>query len=90
MNRRLHGWAFAKLHSQIQYKAAKAGIPVETVDSRNTSKNCHACGERGSRRSQALFSCTNPECWVSEYHADINGALNIADRYPAGESHPPN
>ena len=42
----------------------------------------------GSRRHQAIFSCTNNDCWVSEYQADVNGALNIADRYPAGESQP--
>ena len=29
MNRRLHGWGFAKLHAQIRYKAAEKGIPVE-------------------------------------------------------------
>ena len=88
MNRRLHGWSFAKLHSQITYKAAEQGIDVVTVDPRNTSKECHACKEVGSRRHQATFSCTNNDCWVSEYQADVNGALNIADRYPAGESQP--
>ncbi len=88
MNRRLHGWAFAKLHSQITYKAQERGIEVSTVNPRNTSKECHACKEVGSRRHQATFSCTNNDCWVSTYQADINGALNIADRYPAGESQP--
>ncbi len=86
MNRRLHTWAFAKLHSQITYKAEERGIDVVTVSPRNTSKECHACKEVGSRRHQATFSCTNDECWVSEYQADVNGAVNIADRYPAGES----
>ena len=88
MNRRLHGWAFAKLHSQITYKAEERGIDVVTVNPRNTSKECHACKEIGSRRHQATFSCTNNDCWVSEYQADVNGALNIADRYPAGERQP--
>jgi len=88
MNRRLHGWAFAKLHSQIMYKAAEKGIAVETVNPRNTSKECHVCKEVGSRRHQGTFSCTTGDCWVSEYQADINGALNIADRYPAGENQP--
>jgi len=45
MNRRLHGWGFAKLHAQIRYKAVEKGIPVKTVNPRNTSKECHACGE---------------------------------------------
>lgn len=88
MNRRLHGWAFAKLYSQITYKVEERGIDVVTVNPRNTSKEYHACKEAGSRRHQATFSCTNDDCWVSEYQADVNGALNIAERCPAGESQP--
>ncbi len=87
MNRRLHGWGFAKLHAQIRYKAAEKGIPVETVNPRNTSKACHTCGEHGSRPRQATFRCSNDGCWVGEYQADVNGAINIADRYRSGESH---
>ncbi|MEF8867646.1 MAG: transposase [Haloarculaceae archaeon] len=87
MNRRLHGWGFAKLHAQIRYKAAEKGIPVETVNPQNTSKACHACGEHGNRPRQATFRCSNDDCWVGEYQADVNGAINIADRYRSGESH---
>jgi IS605 OrfB family transposase len=87
MNRRLHGWGFAKLHAQIRYKAAEKGIPVETVNPRNTSKACHACNEHGYRPRQATFRCSNGGCWVGEYQADVNGAINIADRYRSGESH---
>jgi IS605 OrfB family transposase len=86
MNRRLHGWGFAKLHAQIRYKAAQKGIPVETVNPRNTSKECHACGEHGYRPRQATFSCSNDDCWVGEYQADVNGAMNIIYRYLSGES----
>ncbi|MGB9963309.1 RNA-guided endonuclease TnpB family protein (plasmid) [Halobacterium sp. MBLA0001] len=88
MNRRLHGWGFAKLHAQIQYKALEKGIPVEVVNPRNTSKECHACSEVGYRPRQATFKCTNDDCWIGEYQADVNGAINIADRYRSGESHP--
>ncbi|MFB6125612.1 MAG: zinc ribbon domain-containing protein, partial [Halanaeroarchaeum sp.] len=63
------------------------GIPVETVNPRNTSKACHACGEHGYRPRQATFRCSNDGCWVGEYQADVNGAINIADRYRSGESH---
>ena len=87
MNRRLHGWGFAKLHAQIRYKAAEKGIPVETVNPRNTSKACHVCGEHGYRPRQATFRCSNDNCWLGEYQADVNGAINIADRYRSGESH---
>ena len=31
--------------------------------------------------------CSNGGCWVGEYQADVNGAINIADRYRSGESH---
>jgi len=86
MNRRLHGWGFAKLHAQIRYKAVEKGIPVKTVNPRNTSKECHACGEVGYRPQQATFKCTNDACWMGEYQADVNGAVNIADRYLSGES----
>ncbi|WP_273836288.1 transposase [Halococcus sp. PRR34] len=97
MNRRLHGWAFAKMHAQIRYKAKERGVPIEEapiptpdVNPAYTSQTCHACGERGARPDQATFRCTNPECWVSEYQADVNAALNIADRYSysSGESRP--
>jgi IS605 OrfB family transposase len=86
MNRRLHGWGFAKLHAQITYKAAERGIPIATVDPRNTSQECHMCGEGGTRPQQATFRCSNDACWIEEYQADINAALNIADRYLSGES----
>src|SRR6056297_657557 len=86
MNRRLHGWGFVKLHAQIRYKTGEKGIPVETVNPRNTSKACHACGEHDDRPRQATFRCTNDNCWAGEYQADVNGAINIADRYLSGES----
>ncbi len=87
MNRRLHRWGFGKLHAQIRYKAAEKGIPVETVNPRNTSKACHACREHGYLPRQATFRCSNGDCWLGEYQADVNGAINIADRYRSGESH---
>ncbi|ELY81548.1 transposase, IS605 OrfB family protein [Natrinema pallidum DSM 3751] len=89
MNRRLHSWAFARLTDRIEDKALDAGIPVEFVNPRYTSQTCHECGHIGSRGSQAEFKCTNSECWVTEYQADINAAANIAGRFdPWGESLP--
>jgi len=87
MNRRLHNWAFARLTGRIGDKARDAGIPVQFVNPAYTSQTCHACGHLGSRSSQAAFRCTNDECWVTEYQADINAAANIAGRLnPWGES----
>jgi putative transposase len=89
MNRRLHNWAFARLTDRIRDKALDAGIPVRFVNPAYTSRTCHECGHIGRRGSQASFRCTNLECWVTEYQADINAAANIAGRIdPWGESVP--
>ena len=86
MNRRLHNWAFARLTGRIEDKARDAGIPVRFVNPAYTSRTCHGCGHIGSRNSQAQFRCANPECWVTEYQADINASVNIARRVnPWGE-----
>ncbi len=87
MNRRLHNWAFARLTGRIEDKARDAEIPVRFANPAYTSQTCHVCGHLGSRSSQAAFRCTNDECWVTEYQADINAAANIAGRLnPWGES----
>lgn len=88
MNRRLHTWAFARLQSRIEDKAQEIGIPVHYVNAAYTSQTCHECGHLGQRDGDE-FRCTNDECWVTEYHADINAAVNIGDRLdPWGESLP--
>ena len=89
MNRRLHAWAFARLQGRIEDKALEAGIPVEYVKPAYTSQTCHACGHIGRRDEQAEFRCTNDECHISTFQADINAAANIARRVdPWGESVP--
>lgn len=81
MNRRLHAWAFARLTGRIEDKALDAGIPIRFVNPVYTSKTCHVCGHIGRRGSQAEFKCTNPECWVTEYQADINAVVGL---HPTG------
>lgn len=73
----IHSWAFGQLRDQITYKAQAAGIPVQVVDPRNTSRTCSACGhcDPGNRRKQSEFRCARCE-W--EGHADHNAARNIA------------
>jgi putative transposase len=73
---RLGGWAFFQLRSFVEYKAALAGIPVVTVDPRNTSRACSACGhtEKANRKTQADFVCLH--CGYSA-NADFNAALNL-------------
>ncbi len=71
---------FARLQGRIVDKARIAGIRVEFVAPAYTSQTCHACGHIGKRSEQAEFRCTNSECWVSEYQADLNAVANVAGR----------
>ncbi|QLG49797.1 RNA-guided endonuclease TnpB family protein [Natrinema halophilum] len=86
MNRRLHAWAFARLQGRIEDKAREAGISVEYIRPEYTSQTCHACGHIGSRNGDD-FRCTNDDCHITVFHADLNAAANIAGRVdPWGES----
>lgn len=63
----------------------KMGDRVVFVDSRNTSRQCRACGHVAAenRESQAVFCCV--ACGHSG-HADTQAALNILDRAFAGST----
>lgn len=87
MNRRLHAWAFARLQSRVEDKSREAGIPVEYVNPAYTSQTCHECNHIGNRQTQAELRCTNDDCHVSTFQADISAAASIAQRVdPLGES----
>lgn len=79
MNERLHSWAFRKLQSQIEYKAVDESIPVVYENPEDTSKECHYCGQKGVRKGN-LFQCTNDDCPITEYHADLSASISIAKR----------
>ena len=70
-------WAFGQLRQFISYKAALAGVPLHTVDPRNTSRTCSECGHcaKANRKSQATFCCV--ECGHTE-NADRNAAITIS------------
>jgi IS605 OrfB family transposase len=76
---RLSGWSFGQLYAFLAYKAQLAGVPVETVDPRNTSRTCAACGHcrKSNRKSQAEFVC---KACGHRAHADKNAARNIRAR----------
>ena len=56
---RMNKWAFAELRGYIEYKAALAGVKVQPVDPRNTSRRCpecnHVSGKNRIRRE--VFLC---------------------------------
>ena len=72
----LHSWAFSQLRLFLEYKAKQAGLPVVSIDPRNTSRTCHRCGHcaKENRRTQDKFQCRS--CQHTS-HADINAARNI-------------
>lgn len=79
----LRNWSFYELQNMIQYKADKANMVVRYVNPAYTSQTCSICGERGIRSTQAIFTCTNPNCeshtlYSKPMNADFNGARNIA------------
>nr|WP_228443377.1 hypothetical protein [Natrarchaeobaculum sulfurireducens] len=39
-------------------------------------------------RNGGEFRCHNNGCWVSEYHAGVNAAINIADRHDSHRTEP--
>ena len=74
---RQSSWAFGQLRQFLSYKAALAGVPLHTVDPRNTSRTCSECGHcaKANRQSQATFCCV--ECGHTD-NADRNAAINIS------------
>jgi putative transposase len=72
-------WSFGQLRAFVEYKAKIAGVPVITVDPRNTSRQCSSCDytDKHNRRSQKVFQCR--QCGFAR-NADVNAALNIRGR----------
>lgn len=72
----IHDWPFAEIQEKIAYKAQEVGLPVRTVNPKNTSITCRQCGET----NPAMREGTDFECWECGYevHADVNAAVNIA------------
>ena len=74
---RQSNWSFWQLRFFLSYKAALAGVPLHTVDPRNTSRTCSVCGHcaKANRKRQAAFLCQS--CGHT-MNADINAAINIS------------
>jgi IS605 OrfB family transposase len=72
-----NSWSFWQVRFFLSYKAALAGVPLYTVDPRNTSRTCSECGHcaKENRKSQASFLCQ--ACGHSD-NADRNAAINIS------------
>ena len=77
--RELSSWAFAQLRQFVTYKAVLAGVEIQFVDPRNTSRTCTKCDniDKKNRKTQSHFECT--ACGFVA-NADINAAINISRR----------
>lgn len=71
----LHSWSFIQLRIFTEYKAQLNSVPFVTVDPRNTSQTCPACGcvDKKTRPSQETFSCTScGHSGLADYTASVN------------------
>jgi putative transposase len=75
----LHGWAFDRFTTLLDYKAEAEGITVEQESERDTSKSCSVCGhtDKNQRVERGLYVCE--EC-DTVANADVNGAENIRQK----------
>jgi putative transposase len=72
----LHGWAFERFSTILEYKGKVEGIEVVEVSERDTSKTCCVCGRKdeSQRVERGLYVC---ESCDAAFNADVNGAENI-------------
>ena len=78
LNRALLDVAIGDLRDKIKTKCKAFHREFELTPAQHTSQMCHACGEKGDRRSQSEFICLNPVCSLHEQiqNADGNAAKN--------------
>lgn len=54
----IHDWPYGQIQDQIVAKAHEAGIPVQMVDPRGTSRECRRCGTvADASRDDSEFVC---------------------------------
>ncbi|WP_405824276.1 transposase [Streptomyces sp. NBC_01390] len=85
LNRSISGEAWGRTVTLLTYKTAQLGGTLVKVPAPGTSRRCSACGctTPGSRESQAVFVCKNPDCGWSG-NADHNAARNVLHLYRTG------
>ncbi|WP_116214506.1 RNA-guided endonuclease InsQ/TnpB family protein [Streptomyces olivoreticuli] len=85
LNRSIHAEAWGRMVVMLGYKLARRGGTLVKVPAPGTSQRCSVCGviTPGSRESQAVFVCKNPDCGWSG-NADHNAARNVLHLYRMG------
>ncbi|MFK0254873.1 RNA-guided endonuclease InsQ/TnpB family protein [Streptomyces sp. NPDC090445] len=87
LNRSISAEAWGRTVTMLAYKTAHHGGTLHKVSAPGTSRRCSACGHTtpGSRESQAVFVCKNPDCGWSG-NADHNAARNVPHLYRMGHA----
>jgi putative transposase len=87
LNRVISQEAWARTIEQLAYKTARRGGTLSRVPAPKTSQRCSACGTTtpGSRESQAVFACKNPDCGWSG-NADTDAARKFLHLYRTGHA----
>jgi IS605 OrfB family transposase len=81
---RLSTWAFGELETLTRYKALIAGVRVDSVLARGTSRECCKCHTEEKRfRRGAHFTCT---ACGHRLPADLNAAKTISGRQACPET----
>ncbi|MBL3666208.1 transposase [Streptomyces sp. M2CJ-2] len=85
LNRSISQEAWGRTVTMLTYKTARRGGALHKVPAPGTSLRCSACGftTPGSRQTQAVFACKNPDCGWSG-NADHNAARNVLHLYRMG------
>ncbi|WLR51224.1 transposase [Bacillus tianshenii] len=73
--RNLHSWTHYQLQQFIEYKAKMAGVEVQYVNPKDTSKRCKCGDVHKNNRHGRIFKCK--KCGY-ESHADVNASINIS------------
>ncbi|MEU0068212.1 transposase [Streptomyces sp. NPDC006332] len=85
LNRSISQEAWGRTVTMLTYKTTQHGGTLVKAPAPGTSRRCSACGftTPGSRESQAVFVCKNPDCGWSG-NADHNAARNVLHLYRMG------
>ncbi|MDE1861184.1 MAG: transposase [Candidatus Micrarchaeota archaeon] len=74
----IHNASWNRFIQLLSYKAESAGLRIEKVDARNTSKTCSNCGNiQDMPLSERIYNCQR--CAMSK-DRDINASINILHR----------
>lgn len=74
--RKQNDWTFSELRTFIEYKALEAGIPVMSINPKNTSNICNRCGYTDPMNRNGInFTCVS--CGY-QVNADVNAAINLS------------